>query len=75
MFFVLVIFRPADPPLSAGGVLGNFATPTVAQDDVIFLLFGGIISPRPRSLRWWRYFGFSRFRRHAFAPHPPFHVI
>ena len=63
--------RPA-PPLGAGGVLGNFATPTVAQDYAIFLLFGGIISPRPPSLRWWRYFGFSLFRRHVFAPSPRF---
>ena len=38
-FFV----RPTDPPLGAGGALSNFATPTVAQDYVIFLLFGGII--------------------------------
>ena len=57
------LFRPAEPPRGAGGALGNFATPTVAQDYVIFLLFGGW--PRPPSLRWWRYFGFSIFRRHV----------
>ena len=38
------LLRPADPPpLGRGDALGNFATPTVAQDYVIFLLFGGII--------------------------------
>ena len=47
MFFVLVPFRPADPPLVAGGILGDFATPTVAQDYVIFLIFDGITSRRP----------------------------
>ena len=29
----------------------------------------------PPSLRLWRYFGFSFFRRHVFAPPPPFQVI
>ena len=67
MFFVFVSFsscRP--PPPGAGGVLGNFATPTVAQDYVIFLLFGGTILPRPPLLWKWHYFGFSLFRRHVF---------
>ena len=64
------LFRPVDPPPRGRGVLGNFATPTVPQDYVIFLLFGGVISPRPPSPRWWRYFGFSLFRRHVFAPLP-----
>ena len=55
MFFVFVSFSPCRlTPLGAGGVLPNFATLTLAQDYVIFLLFGGIMSPRPLSLRWWR---------------------
>ena len=71
--FVLVSFSSCRPtPFVAGVVLGDFAAPTVAQDYVIFLLFGGIISPRPPSLRWWRYFGFSFFHRHVFAPPPSF---
>ena len=62
------------PPLGAGGILGNFATPTVALHYVIFLIVGGINSPRLPSLRWWRYFGFSLFRRHVFAPPSPCQV-
>ena len=72
VFRVRFFFILPTLPLGAGGALGNFVTPTVAQDYVIFLLFGGgIIQPRPPSLRWWRYFGFSLFRRHVFAPLPP----
>ena len=59
------LFRAADPrPLGAGGDLGILATPTVAQGCVTscFLFFGGLISPRPPSLRLWRYFGFPLFR-------------
>ena len=37
---------------------------------LVFSLFGDTISPRPRSLRLWRYFGFSRFRRNILAPPP-----
>ena len=37
----------------------------------MFSFFGDLISPRSPSLRLWRYFGFSRFRRHILAP-PPF---
>ena len=42
-FRVRFFFVLPTPPLGAGGALGNFTTPTVAQDYVIFLLFGGII--------------------------------
>ena len=38
-FFVL----PTPPPIGVGGALGDFATPTVAQDYVMFFLFGGIV--------------------------------
>ena len=34
MFRVRFLFRAADPPLGAGGLLSNFATPTEAQDNV-----------------------------------------
>ena len=66
-------FRPADPPpLGAGSDLGIFATLTVAQDCVIFFLlfFGGTTSPRLPSLKLWRYFGLSLFRRQILAPRP-----
>ena len=76
-FSCSILLRPPDsPPLGAGGVLGIFVTPTVAQGCVtfFFLLFGGIISPHPPSLRLWRYFGCALFRRHVFAL-PPLQVI
>ena len=42
MFLVLVSFSSCRPPPSGrGGALGNFATPTVAQDYVILLISGG----------------------------------
>ena len=51
--FVFFIVLPT-PPLGAGRVLGNFASPTVAQDYVFLFpsfFFGGTISPRSPSLR------------------------
>ena len=66
---LLFVLPTTPPPLGAGGALGIFATLTVAQDCVIFpLLFGGIISPRPPSLRLWTYFSLLLFGRHVFAP-------
>ena len=68
------LFLPVDtPPLGFGGDLGISAAPTVAQDRVTscFIFFGGITSPRPPSIRSWRYFGVPLFRPHILAP-PPF---
>ena len=52
--------HPVDPLLvGGGGDLGILATPTaVAQDCMTscFLFFDGMTSPRPPSLRLWRYF-------------------
>ena len=72
-FFVLFSCSSCrSPPLRAGGHLGILAIPTVGQDCATscVLFFGDLVSPRPPSLRWWRYFGFSRFRLHILAPHP-----
>ena len=74
MFRARFLFRHADPPpLGAGGVLGIFATPTVAQGSMIyFLLFGGTISPRPPRCGggaiWYFAFPSTRF---CPAPHLP----
>ena len=73
VFSCYYLFRPADlPPLGAGGDLGILVTPTVAQDWITpyFLLFGGVTSPRPPSLRLWRYFGFTFPSTHS-RPVPP----
>ena len=79
MFFVFVSFsscRSTSPPRGRGRS-GYFCHSDCGTGlcDFLFLLFGGIISPRPPSLRLWRYFGFSLFRRHVFATASPFQVI
>ena len=73
-FFAVFRFLSCRSPLlGAGGDLGNLATPIgVAQNFVTpcLIFFGGITSPRPPSLRLWRYFGLPLFRRHILAPPP-----
>ena len=72
-FAVFRFLSRRSPPLGAGGDLGNLATPIgVAQNFVTpcLIFFGGITSPRPPSLRLWRYFGLPLFRRHILAPPP-----
>ena len=69
-FFVL----PFPPPVWVGGGLGIFCHSDCGTGlcGFCFLLFGGIISPRPPSLRSRRYFVFSLFRRHIHSrPAPP----
>ena len=61
MFFPFSSCR--SPPLGAGGDLGIFATPTVAQDCVTpcFPFFGGALASPPLA---------SLFRQHILDPPP-----
>ena len=60
---------PDKRPMASPGI---FATPTVAQECVTFrfLLFGGIISPRPLFAKVVALLRFSPFGRHVFALPP-----
>ena len=68
------LFRPADPlPIGAGGVLGIFPTPNVAQDYVTFFVYPfrwyNFASPAPLA----KVVALLRcllFCRHVFAPPP-----
>ena len=73
MFFVFIsVSSCLSPPIGAGGVMGISATSTVAQNcGIFFFLFGGMFSPRPLSLRLWRYFGFRSSVDRVVAPPPP----
>ena len=72
MFRVRFLFRPADPPLGAWGVLGNFATPNVAQDYVCSLPSFSMVQSRLAPPRCGEgvTLGF-RFSVNTFAPRPP----
>ena len=62
--FVFFFVLPT-PPCGAGGVLGNFAPPTVAQDSVIFFSFSVVESrlapPFQRIRRWFPLTFFLRY--------------
>ena len=67
------LFRPASsPPLGTGGVLGIFATPTVAQDCVLlFSPFGLYIFASPPLAVVVALIQFFTFWPTRFRPAPP----